>query len=205
MVKKRKGPEIAKADLHEDEELHVTRTTPQGTQEAGVDKGYEKRDMKIRSTMRWFTGLTIGTVITIVAMAGLVALLTWRDKEMKTQVSSPLYGTELPRRTPELLPNPQQEEYTYPWDHYRKFVSAESRELSKVGLEDEFGRPSLPVSVVNDMARLPARRAPQREREEDIIEGRSLGQGRSGDWVLDQELPSDASGGTRREMSVLTR
>jgi hypothetical protein len=205
MAKKHKGPEIAHADLHEDEELHVTRTTPQGTQEAGVDKGYEKRDIKIRSTIRWVVGLTIGTVLTIIAMVGLVALLTLRDKEMKTETSSPLYGKNLPRRTPELLPNPQQDEYTFPWDHYRNFVAKESKELTKFGLEDENGRPALPVSVVRSLANAPARPAPRREKERDIFTGGLFEQGRSEDWSLDYELPSEGSGGTRREMSVLTR
>src|SRR5687768_16592630 len=119
---KKKGLDFMHADVHEDEELHVSRTTPQGTQEAGVDTGHEQRDIKVREVLRWFIGLAVGCVITIAAMVFLVMVLTAQDRAVKVQTSSPLYGTDVPIRTPELLPNPQQIEQTLPWDHYRKFV-----------------------------------------------------------------------------------
>ncbi len=89
--------------MHEDE-MHVTRTTPQGTQEAGVDKGHELRDILIRPTMNWFIGLLIGTIITIGAMWFLMAMLAGADRVTKDELSSPLYVTEHTRRVPELLP-----------------------------------------------------------------------------------------------------
>jgi hypothetical protein len=183
MLRKHKGPEIKHADAHQDEELHVTRTTPQGTQESGVEKGYEKRDIKIRSIIKWFTGLAIYTAVTIVAMIALVAILHWQDREQKTRVSSPLFGKELPRRTPELLPNPQQKVYAYPWDHYRNFVSQESVKMKQSGLEDEFGRPALPTTAMSAVTSAPSRSAIK--------------------W-RDETRPSEPSGGREVDKVVLT-
>ena len=137
---KKSVTDIKHADVHQDEEMLVTRTTPQGTQEAGVEKGHELRDIKIRELLYWFAGLVVYIVASIGGMWLLVLFLTSTDKIEKTRVSTPLYGTDVPQRTPELLPNPQQltngKGYTLPWDHYRNFVQGESREMKKVGLED---------------------------------------------------------------------
>ena len=199
---KKKGLDIMHADVHEDEELHVSRTTPQGTQEAGVETGHEQRDIKVRAILRWFAGLTIGAIVTIIAMVVLVMVLTAQDRAQKIQASTELYGTDVPIRTPELLPNPQQKEFTLPWDHYRKFVESESKVMQKAGLEDADGRPALPVTAVSRVAAQPARRSPATN---EVFEGSFVEKGRPGEWILDEERPSDASGGTRREMSVLTR
>ena len=182
-----KHGDIKHADLHQDEELHVTRTTPQGTQEAGVEKGHEQRDLKIRSMIRWFTGLTIGTAIIIVLMIAMVAWMAARDRAGKTRTASRLYSEEYNmrrRRTPELLPNPQQApDYVLPWVHYRRFVEKESDRMKAAGLEDAGGRPALPVTVVNDVIRETSSGAPYR----------------------DEMRPSDATGGFLEDRAILTK
>lgn len=187
MAKKHGVTDIKHADAHQDEEMHVTRTTPQGTQEAGVDKGHELRDIKIRELLYWFAGLTVYSALTIAGMWFLVMLLTSQDRIEKTRLSTPLYGTDLPRRTPELLPNPDQlataDGYTLPWDHYRAYVKDQTAEMKKVGLEDEFGRPSLPDSVVKSVVKEPS----------------------SGNVPSDETRFSEASGGTGKEIAILTK
>jgi hypothetical protein len=180
------------ADLHQDDELHVTRTTPQGTQEAGVEKGHEQRDIKIRATLNWFIGLTVGTAITIVAMVVLVAWLNKADSVQKNKVSSPLYITEHTRRYPELLPNPGQmndpdpaRRYVYPWDHYRQFVKDESAKMKDAGLEMPDGRPGLPQDAVSAVMSEPSRRTMPAE--------------------MDEKRPSDESGGRDNYNAILTR
>ena len=184
---KKSATDIKRADVHQDEEMHVTRTTPQGTQEAGVEKGHELRDIKIRELLYWFAGLVVYIVASIGGMWLLVLFLTSTDRVEKTRVSTPLYGKDVPQRMPELLPNPQQltngKGYTLPWDHYRDFVRDESVKLKDTGLEDEFGRPAMPASVATELQSAP-----------------------SGDGAPGDELrPSDATGGTGPEIAILTK
>jgi len=186
MAKKHGVTDVKHADLHQDEELHVTRTTPQGTQEAGVDKGHEQRDIKIRSMILWFTGLTIGTIITVALMVLMVWAMMGRDRVEKTRTASRIYSEEYlqrRRRKPELLPNPQQPVYTLPWEHRREFVKQENEKLKAAGLEDEWGRPALPVAVVNDVVREPS----------------------SGVAYQDEKRPSEATGGLGEDNAILTR
>ena len=176
-----------KKHLHEDE-MHVTRTTPQGTQEAGVDKGHELRDILIRPTLTWFIGLLIVTIMIIGAMWALMVALAGHDRVTKDDLSSPLYVTEHTVRTPELLPNPAQglEHQKLPWDHMADFRKDENKELSHFGLEDKEGYPALPMSAVKQVISEPA--APALP----ALAG-------------DQEMPSDATGGTAKAISILTK
>lgn len=189
-MSKKSVTDIKHADAHQDEEMLVTRTTPQGTQEAGVDKGYERRDIKIRELLYWFAGLVVYIVASIGGMWLLVMWLTSTDRIEKTRLSTPLYGTDLPRRTPELLPNPQQltngEGYTLPWDHYREYVKAESAKMNDVGLEDEYGRPAMPTSVATEVESEPS-------------------SGAGGKAASDETRPSEASGGINPEIAILTK
>ncbi len=172
--------------MHEDE-MHVTRTTPQGTQEAGVDKGHELRDIQIRPTLGWFLGLLIGTILTIVAMWVLMSMLAGADRVTKDELSSPLYVTEHTKRVPELLPNPAQgiDHQKLPWDHMADFRVAENKELKNHGLEDAQGYPALPVSAVNQVLSEPASHAPA--------------------LAKDIEMPSDSTGGQSEAISILTK
>jgi len=186
MAKKHGVTDIKHADAHQDEELHVTRTTPQGTQEAGVDKGHEQRDIKIRTLILWFTGLTIGTVITVVLMLVMLRWMQVQDKRAKTVTASRIYSEEYlagRRRVPELLPNPQQAQYTLPWEHHREFVKDENKKLHDKGLEDDLGRAAMPLSAVNDVMREPSSGVPYR----------------------DEMRPSEATGGVGEDTAILTR
>src|SRR5688500_13521274 len=146
--KKQSAAEVSKADLHQDEELHVTRTTPQGTQEAGVDKGYEKRDIIIRPTLMWFLGVWIGTAISVGAMWMLMVWLAGNDRVEKNRLSTPLYVSEPTKRYPELLPNPAQgKQQKMPWDHMAEFNEGEHKVMKNYGLHDAEGRPALPLTA----------------------------------------------------------
>jgi hypothetical protein len=184
--KKHSAAEVSKADLHQDEEMHVTRTTPQGTQEAGVDKGHEQRDLKIRATLRWFAWLTGITVVIIAAMWVLLLALIGKERVQKTGTSSPLYVAEHTRREPELLPNPAQgKDQVLPWEHYRRYVEAESKQLKGVGLEHEDGRPALPRNAIEQVMREPVRPGAQAE--------------------ADETRPSEETGGLGQYKAVLTQ
>jgi hypothetical protein len=51
-------------------ELHVEKTTPQGTQFDGVINGHEHRDISVRSVSRWFFGLFCFVVLLVFTLAG---------------------------------------------------------------------------------------------------------------------------------------
>ena len=51
-------------------ELHVEKTTPQGTQFDGVINGHEHRDISVRSVSRWFLGLFCFVVLVVCILAG---------------------------------------------------------------------------------------------------------------------------------------
>lgn len=193
MSKKKSSTDVAHADLHQDEEMHVTRTTPQGTQEAGVDKGHELRDILIRPTMSWFVGLLIVTLLIIGAMWGLMSMLAGADRVVKDEVSSPLYVTEPTVRLPELLPNPAQgmNNQKLPWDHMDDFREAENKELKKHGLTDAQGYPALPMRAVQQVMSEPAAGAAS-------LSGASALAG-------DEQMPSDSTGGQAKAVSVLTK
>ena len=179
---------MSKAPHHEDEVL-VERTTPQGTQEAGVEKGYEKRDIWVRELLIWFGGLAIGMAVTTVLCIFGVMWLVSNDKPTKTKVSTPLFGRNLPIRTPELLPNPQQLEpggkgFTLPWDHAKSFAANEVAKAAQFGLADKNGRPSLPADLVGEVAR-------------ESKPGAAVWQ--------DESRWSEASGGQGQETAILTR
>src|SRR5687768_8346694 len=94
------------ADKHLDETL-VSVTTPQGTQEQGVERGHDDRDIDIRAVMVWLRSLAIMAVVAILAMWGMFAGLS-ALQEKKDILPSPLFLTERQPAVPEprLLPEP---------------------------------------------------------------------------------------------------
>jgi hypothetical protein len=179
---------MAKSIHHEDEVL-VERTTPQGTQESGVDKGYEKRDIWVRELVIWFGGLAIGIAVTTVLCVFGVMWLISNEKPTKSKLSTPLFGRNLPVRTPELLPNPQQLEpggkgFTLPWDHAKSFETIEREKAGQFGFADKDGRASLPAGLVGEVAR---ESRPDAKKWQDEVR-----------W-------SEASGGVGEEVAILTR
>jgi hypothetical protein len=63
------------ADLHIDDELHVTQTTPQGSQDDAVEHGHEERDADVGSIMKWLIGVGVFAAATLVGIAVLYNLL----------------------------------------------------------------------------------------------------------------------------------
>lgn len=190
--KKQSAGDVTHADLHQDEEMHVTRTTPQGTQEAGVDKGHELRDVKIRATLAWFFGLLVGTVITIGAMWVGMAMLAGRDRIEKNKISSPLYEVEHSKRTPELLPNiAQGVNQKMPWDHMNDFRKTENVELKKYGLQDGEGYAALPKQASDDVV--------------NESRGATAPNASASNAAGDQEMPSESSGGQAEAIAILTK
>src|SRR6478672_3725600 len=67
-------------------------TTPQGTQEHGVDHGYEERDVNFRALINWFGGL-LGFVLIAIALLAVTNELfnsQVRQQEAKEYENQPL-------------------------------------------------------------------------------------------------------------------
>jgi hypothetical protein len=64
------------ADLHIDDELRVTQTTPQGSQEDAVEHGHEERDANVGSIMKWLIGVGVFAAATLVGIVILYNVLT---------------------------------------------------------------------------------------------------------------------------------
>ncbi|HEY0072673.1 MAG TPA: hypothetical protein VGB77_01135 [Abditibacteriaceae bacterium] len=187
--KKQSAAEVSKADLHQDEELHVTRTTPQGTQEAGADKGYERRDIIIRPTLMWFLGVWVLTAVSVGSMWMMLIWMAGQHREEKNRVSTPLYVAEQTRRYPELLPNPAQgKQQRMPWDHMSEFYETEHKAMRNYGLNDADGRPALPLNAARAVMSAP---------------GAKLAPGTSENAALSERLPADSMGGWGEENTIL--
>ena len=187
--KKQSAAEVSKADLHQDDELHVTHTTPQGTQEAGVDKGHEKRDVIIRPTLMWFLAVWVLAAVSVGSMWMLMIWMASNDREEKNRVSTPLYVAEQTRRYPELLPNPAQgNQQRMPWDHASEFYETEHKAMKRYGLNDADGRPSLPLNAARSVMSAPAvKQTP----------------GTPANAPLSERLPADSMGGWGEENTIL--
>jgi hypothetical protein len=79
---------------HTVSELHLAKTTPQGTQFEGVLNGHEHRDISVRSISKWFFGLFC---FVIVASLGLVWTFfgILRYDAAKDEVPSALYKSSI--------------------------------------------------------------------------------------------------------------
>jgi hypothetical protein len=87
-----------------DEDKVPERTTPQGSQELGVESGHEGTDVRLRPVTRWFIGLAISLAFFEVALLG--AYIVWREREQrKITVPSPLFLTRQVPPQPRLWPN----------------------------------------------------------------------------------------------------
>ncbi len=111
------------------DETQVERTTPQGTQEAGVERGHEDRDMNIRVTMSWFIGLAVAAGIIHLVVWGMFALFAWReDVKDEPLRRAPLLAEQTRPPEPLLLPEP--------WEAYKQERQAENKKLARYGLAD---------------------------------------------------------------------
>jgi hypothetical protein len=163
------------ADKHS-EETHVTVTTPQGTQEQGVESGHDDRDIDIRAVMIWLRSLAIMAVVAILAMWGMFVGLS-ALQEKKDVVPSSLYLSEKqpPLPQPRLLPEP--------WEALKQETKAENNKIEKYNLADAKGNPKLPDNAVSLVKDAPTQGATANQPT----------------WQTMQEMPSDSSGGTVME------
>lgn len=156
------------ADKHHDE-LHVDKTTPQGTQEAGVDHGHENRDVKMRPLMGWFGGLAVLMIVVFLSMWGLFGILASYESS-RDVLPSPLFTTRqpIPAGQPLLLPNLAQKpnDPHTPWEVGQVERDRENEKLVGVGLasrvnpdKGEESRPNTPqgeTAIAEDGSYLPA-------------------------------------------------
>ncbi|MDQ3812335.1 MAG: hypothetical protein M3347_00120 [Armatimonadota bacterium] len=144
-----KTPDVDKhADKHH-EELRVERTTPQGTQENGVERGHENRDVKMKPLFRWFGGLAVLTFGTFLLIYGMFTFFLVRETK-KDVLPSRMFAEEVRPPKPLLLPRP--------WEHLKVETQAERRRLSdpkelsapEAALVDpKTGNPKLPPNAVS--------------------------------------------------------
>jgi hypothetical protein len=128
------------ADKHFDE-VAVSETTPQGTQENGVAKGHDERDINLRAIMGWFAGLAVMTVVAFAVMYGMFVLLANRE-EKQDILPSPLFAKRQRPPEPTLLPTP--------WEAHAKEKQSEDKRLESIGLMDpKTGLPTLPNGATN--------------------------------------------------------
>src|SRR2546421_1111506 len=80
-------------------------TTPQGTQENGVENQHEGSDINIESVIKWFAALAISSAIISVVLWGVFAYWTQHpDAPLPSQVFS---GSQVPPG-PHLWPDPSE-------------------------------------------------------------------------------------------------
>ena len=164
------------ADKHLDETL-VSVTTPQGTQEQGVESGHDDRDIDIRAVMVWLRSLAIMAIVSILAMWGMFVGLS-ALQEPKDVVSSPFFLTKNQPRPPHprLLPEP--------WEALDQETKQENMQLEKYHLVDEKGDPKLPDNAVGLVKEAQNQGTAQNQQT----------------WQTMRAMPSDSSGGTKMEL-----
>jgi len=146
------------ASLSHDEERAPERTTPQGTQEAGVEHGHEAADMDFPQVGGWFLGLAATVIIAMVLLWA--TFKWWAGSATRNELMpSPLFTQRVRPPEPRILPNP----IDYPETATTNPVAAsplypetppgerarEDKELQRLGLQDEkTGLPLLPPAAV---------------------------------------------------------
>jgi hypothetical protein len=143
---------------HHDEERAPERTTPQGTQEGGVDHGHEVADMDLAQVGGWFLGLA---VTCLVSMVLLWATFRWwsSTNARNEQLPSQLFAQREVPPPPRILPNPvdyPENQMTNPRadapDYPETLPGERERQdkaLQQLGLQDpSTGLPVLPESAV---------------------------------------------------------
>ena len=63
------------ADVHLDDELRVDQTTPQGSQEGGVEVGHEERDAHVGGIMKWLIGVGVLIAVSLALVVGIFKTL----------------------------------------------------------------------------------------------------------------------------------
>src|SRR6187397_1913547 len=90
---------------HHDEETVPERTTPQGTQEHGVEHGHEEKDVSFRPLFLWFGFLSVIVIITILVVT--FGYNLWAERTRPDDVAfSPVFTQQPIPPAPRVLPNP---------------------------------------------------------------------------------------------------
>jgi hypothetical protein len=186
--------------LHEDDPL-PERTTPQGTQANGVEHGHEERDVDFRALTKWFIGLAVGLAIILPAVSYAFKFtrpLIEGGDGPTSQVFAQRWDLPQPRVLPNPFDAPPDQVVPLPQrllDPARYLVQerrAEDEALVKLGLRypDDF----------DDASRAGLPRLPDQAADAVIAKagGADTPPGPAG-AVVQQLIPSGASGGTRME------
>jgi hypothetical protein len=155
---------MASHDAHEKVPL---RTTPQGSQEEGVERGHDAIDISFQPVFKWFAFLILLVVGSQLLLWAAIAL--W--------VSPP---PPTPRVLPNRVDSPSnvREPMKGPGEELEVYRKREAESLERIGLWDRStGRPALPDRAVEAVTR------------EAAASGAPTGQGTG------QMMPSSASGG----------
>jgi len=211
---------------HDDEEQAPLFTTPQGTQEGGVEHGHEEKDVTFRPLINWF--LLLGAVVIVTVFAVWLGFTFWMEHATRSEkLPSEVYASPVqpPPPLPRLLPNPaddapgRNQAQIGPTEFRHRFQQAVDARLNQVELRDSrTGLPKLPTDAVQAVigaqgstaslagAVPKAEGAPGASKAEGegaegnpntSYTGRAPGEGP--DQLKEQDLPTDSSGGTRME------
>jgi hypothetical protein len=162
-------------------------TTPQGTQENGVDFQHEERDLDVRDLVHWFIGLAGTTLFLVLVLWGVFHLLTVRE-DRKDVVPSEMFTTREEPPLPRLLPNPVDARrqprgpLQGPLEYGFEQREMENRKLEELGLRNrETGRAAIPEAALQGvLAAGPAANGPAEQSPLEV-------------------MPSDSSGGLSTE------
>jgi hypothetical protein len=142
---------------HHDERA-PERTTPQGTQEAGVEHGHEAADMDIAQVGGWFLGLAVTVIVAMILLWG--TFKWWaRTATHNDELPSQLFTQRMVPPEPRILPNPidyPETQLTNPRADAPDYPESlpgerdrEDKELQRLGLQDhDTGLPRLPDNAV---------------------------------------------------------
>lgn len=185
------------ANPHQDVDAHLAdddhnwypeRTTPQGTQENGVDFEHEERDANVPGIIRWFAALSGMVVVVLFVLWGAFQIMVRKEQEPPM---SPVFAQEQPLPQPRLIPNPVDSPMgpgqlmRQPMEYHEDFVEEENGALEKVELFDTAtGLPRLPADVDSVISELASK-------------GGSTGAGSDG--FAGERYPADYSGGLVQE------
>ena len=178
---------------------HYEVTMPQGTQQAGVDSGYENRDINVRALIAWFIALGALILVTIAILYGMFQALVFLERR-RDALPSPIFAARQDPPLPRLLPNPADSRarpnapMMGPGEYAIEETFAEDKAVQNLGLMDAgTGQNRIPGNIVDEVAKegTPGG-AP-------LAGGAAAGGAVSQDPGLSMQMPSDSSGGLSSE------
>ena len=122
-----RAAEYAGEEPHE-EHYAPDQTSPQGTQEGGLEHGHEEADVNIRSFVNWMIGLIASTLICILVLAVVFQVLLARERA-KEKLPSPLFSQRQTPPEPRVFPNIVDDQRQNPdLEHRRKHEDDNERD-----------------------------------------------------------------------------